>query len=384
MPDGVTHVRTINCTAESTGTTNLLPSTVDSLNTRGIVTAGFNTRGNAPVDSNTRANESMAAGSQALIIDPVDASNNIVSITKIYQLAVNQNIEDNTMACHPVPQNVSCDHSTTTDHQKQQKLTQGLNEGIGPNEGIARDGEPVKMINKEQIEVDIQMDKTSPLQDTDSSSTIIVAGKSSKTSKSKPAFYVCDICGKVIGRKDNYTAHLRKHTSIPLVCPQCGRQCASKASLREHIEVRHENKRYECKECQKVFKSNSAFHLHKRRLHQGVVGHKCDICNQPFNERKQLRTHMNKHEGIRPYCCEVCGSCFYSQKDLTAHGRVCIHKETYSCSVCGKVFKWKASLLTHRKSHQGVKYQCEKCGNRYQYLSSLYKHTRLCKHKTSW
>ncbi|KAK7462963.1 hypothetical protein VKT23_007544 [Stygiomarasmius scandens] len=59
---------------------------------------------------------------------------------------------------------------------------------------------------------------------------------------------------------------------------------------------------------------------HSRRKHPGIL-YLCDICDQDFTSRQNLRNHINAHNGIKPYACSICEEAFGTSQSLKRHSR---------------------------------------------------------------
>ena len=87
-------------------------------------------------------------------------------------------------------------------------------------------------------------------------------------------------------------------------------------SVKNHIQVVHEGKGFECDKCGKVFGHNSHLKTHIQVIHEGKR-FKFKLCSSDFRARKSLRTHMNNVHG--GYKCPQCSESFNRRLLLEEH-----------------------------------------------------------------
>jgi len=114
-------------------------------------------------------------------------------------------------------------------------------------------------------------------------------------------FEDCDYVGKT---KYLLQCHQRSHTK-PFKCSSCGKRLPTKAKLKEHRLIKHENP--------------DAF--------------QCFICKKSMSTKKTLLSHFQTHEDnpAMPFECLQCPKKFRSRKDLKRH-----HQNIHS----GNKFCW--------------------------------------------
>ncbi|CAG2177385.1 unnamed protein product, partial [Oppiella nova] len=175
------------------------------------------------------------------------------------------------------------------------------------------------------------------------------------------------------------------HSMVPFECEynSCDQMFAFEEYLREHVSERH-TKRFECTDCQKVFRSGFELECH-RSLHTGRKRLKCGVkgCDYKCNYKDQLEAHMNNHSGLKPFKCTIegCGKQFPRRHGLQKHIRF-VHSlvRNYVCDHenCNKAFKSSSALKLHQKTHcnDGQVYKCQEpgCGQEFGSLSGLYAH----------
>ncbi|KAK6173796.1 hypothetical protein SNE40_017193 [Patella caerulea] len=76
--------------------------------------------------------------------------------------------------------------------------------------------------------------------------------------------YICEICGKILKKRDRVKEHKRIHLNHkPVGCPHCDYRCVSKRYLAIHMVKHSGEKRQQCAQCGKCF-----MHLRTLRFHE--------------------------------------------------------------------------------------------------------------------
>ena len=113
--------------------------------------------------------------------------------------------------------------------------------------------------------------------------------------------FACDICLKVFTAKKNLTRHVKiVHENIRNhVCEICGVRTSTKDHLERHKQV-HENTRFECKECLKIFSRKENLKSHMKEIHsETTTYHQCEICGKSFKRKSHLKEHQKTHDSKR-------------------------------------------------------------------------------------
>ena len=221
--------------------------------------------------------------------------------------------------------------------------------------------------------------------------------------------FKCDLCDRVYKQKDHLTVHVnsvhkglrqycdkcpfscvsrhalkehaaRKHgpldpeTGEPVVthtdrqqqpaksvpCDQCKFVASCKAVLREHIEVKHEGKRYYCDQCSHASTTKQSLKKHTDAVHANTQ-YACDHCDMKFSFVESLRRHQrirrqlaqtNGSDATKKHKCDVCGMNFCFPNSVNRHKRHAHSeaKDIMPCDECDKVFYSKQNLNRHKKS----------------------------------
>ncbi|RZB41653.1 hypothetical protein BDFB_008183 [Asbolus verrucosus] len=191
----------------------------------------------------------------------------------------------------------------------------------------------------------------------------------------------CNICNRDVS-EHTYKRHVEDHTLGPQVCHLCGATLQNKSSLVTHIFYSHNNLRYKCDECGKLFKKRNARDLHIRKDHIGKPSHYCDTCGKGFYTGKFLQKHIKMtHLKLRPHICDFCNRGFSSHYALKTHRRQHTNETPYRCEICGDGFRQNVSLKAHRKSKHNIiepkTCDCKVCGKGFASDVALYAHRRL-------
>lgn len=77
----------------------------------------------------------------------------------------------------------------------------------------------------------------------------------------------------------------------------------------------------------------------------------CKECNKLFASESRLKLHLNSHK-VEPCVCEFCDESFSNRVDLSKHIRS-LHKVSYSCKFCGHMLNNQRQYERHlKKSHE--------------------------------
>ncbi|XP_072045466.1 uncharacterized protein [Amphiura filiformis] len=134
----------------------------------------------------------------------------------------------------------------------------------------------------------------------------------------------CHICGKMV-KKFSINNHLATvHNEDDSVkCPICNKEFKHQRYLDDHTKEVHGNgggTQYPCTwpNCDKVFTRKRSLKRHLD-VHNDVRRFTCSLCPKKFRSKAHLQNHMNWHGGIKPYKCPHCEKNFLTKGNLTKH-----------------------------------------------------------------
>ena len=119
---------------------------------------------------------------------------------------------------------------------------------------------------------------------------------------------VCDICGKDVIR-NQMKLHMMRHTGEkPFQCGYCEYRGLTNSAVLQHVKHVHEP--------------------HKFTLHF------CDMCGKDCKTKAHLKEHILTHSDKRTFLCKICGKYLKNRNSFGRH-MVRVHKISHRCSHCG-------------------------------------------------
>jgi len=134
-------------------------------------------------------------------------------------------------------------------------------------------------------------------------------------------------------------------------CRECERVFKTEELLQKHLRNHSENRPHKCPQCPKGFKQPSHLSQHLR-THTDERPFICTVCNKAFKQSCQLKQHMRLHTGDRPYKCTQCDRGFKQASQLNQHFRLHTGEKPYKCMTCYKAFTQASQLRSHKKTHE--------------------------------
>ena len=125
---------------------------------------------------------------------------------------------------------------------------------------------------------------------------------------------------------------------------------------------------HNCQSCAMSFKSGPDLKKHLDLVHSGRQSGAallCRICDKPFEQKSELKSHMEWHAKERPFRCDICDARLANQAGLNRHIKRMHDKvQPYSCKECGKGYYEKHDLVRHMKAHERASQvpNCDICG----------------------
>eukprot|EP00092_Neocalanus_flemingeri_P002355 GFUD01002520.1.p1 GENE.GFUD01002520.1~~GFUD01002520.1.p1 ORF type:complete len:224 (-),score=55.91 GFUD01002520.1:8-679(-) len=110
--------------------------------------------------------------------------------------------------------------------------------------------------------------------------------------------HVCDECGKAFTKISRLNEHQICHR--PIHCKFCDKEYRSYSGLRSHVASVHDNTKFICQTCQKMFKSPENLKCHQKKnkcfKEMNAKPFPCNQCWRKFKSNKCLAVHIKtKH-----------------------------------------------------------------------------------------
>lgn len=212
--------------------------------------------------------------------------------------------------------------------------------------------------------------------------------------------YGCRFCDEIFTSFDHYKIHLRSaHNDQRFICKTCGKLFKLRGSLLVHERVVHNPNgqgTFHCSICNRKFNNKYRRDIHEKshgakdEFHP-TVGEKltCVKCNLDFNDRGSYDIHVAGHR----FHCQVCSQGFETNSELVLHSVSHIRQSRgdpdamlpivpltpgVTCSQCSKVFPTEIQLTQHMRLHTGGRHwECKVCQKSFTTKYFLKKHNRL-------
>ena len=206
------------------------------------------------------------------------------------------------------------------------------------------------------------------------------------------------VCNKlIIGTKETFQQHMQTHSVLqtteetdspigeckigttkekPHVCEICDEAFRLKSNLKAHVEIHLDEKKYSCVVCGKRFNTSSQLSMHKQ-THRTVKKFVCDFCGRGFKLQANLKAHIATHLNEKRHECKVCGKKFNTSSQISMHKKIHLEVKLFTCEFCGRAFKTQPNFREHIKIHLNEKqHVCNICGRGFNTNSALSGHRK--------
>jgi KRAB domain-containing zinc finger protein len=120
-----------------------------------------------------------------------------------------------------------------------------------------------------------------------------------------PSELICKVCGKFCATRGRLKDHMRKHSNEKnYICMECGKRFKGEESLKTHMKMHRGEYDYSCDQCDAKYVSASALLNHKTSKHTPGLQFTCEHCGKGYQNRPSYSVHLTTHTGEKPYKCK--------------------------------------------------------------------------------
>lgn len=194
------------------------------------------------------------------------------------------------------------------------------------------------------------------------------------------SFAGCDLEFK---RKDRLDAHEFTHSNekkFKCTEPNCNKAYVTNSNLQRHKQTAHlkSNEMVYCPNdsCGKYFDTEARLKAHCDSIHSEKPREfECEICNDKFRRKTQLKQHTFAHTGNYRFTCDKCGKGFLLMSRLKRHAN---SHRSRKCENCDATFEMWSLLLAHKnKEHVHSDLKCSICGREFNSMRILRNHRKI-------
>jgi uncharacterized Zn-finger protein len=157
-----------------------------------------------------------------------------------------------------------------------------------------------------------------------------------KTVHVKERPFLCSDCGKNFGTKGALKEHQIIHSSeFPFACKFCSKKFKNGPRLKTHEDT-HQASTYICTECGLALNTKRTLKMHMV-VHSDNKKFKCSYCQSSFKRSKALKNHLILHTGLRPYSCPFCDKTFANGSNCRSHKKKAHPEELKAFEASGKM-----------------------------------------------
>lgn len=167
--------------------------------------------------------------------------------------------------------------------------------------------------------------------------------------RSKKGRFICNICSKSFLRKQSLQKHFST-THDPV---------SSSRVKYQHRSDDPSMTKIQCELCPKVFKFKQGLEKHWDLEHNQSNTFPCTKCESRCKTLKNLHAHLRTHdpprpEGIDKLQCDKCFKSFPTSKQLSLH-RYTHREKFFCCDICGNRFNNREQIKIHVQRHVGLR-----------------------------
>ncbi|XP_058814570.1 zinc finger protein weckle-like [Topomyia yanbarensis] len=159
----------------------------------------------------------------------------------------------------------------------------------------------------------------------------------------------CSYCDKKFSKLVNVQAHIKTvHIGErPYICEECGKAFGTKGALKEHQITHSDEKPFQCAHCPKRFKNLPRLKTHED-IHNDTL-YVCPHCGLQLNTKRTLKMHLVVHSDQKKFKCQYCGNEYKRSKALKTHLILHTGMRPYHCPFCEKTFANGSNCRSHKK-----------------------------------
>ncbi|XP_075237803.1 uncharacterized protein LOC142334020 [Lycorma delicatula] len=159
------------------------------------------------------------------------------------------------------------------------------------------------------------------------------------------------------------------------ICNFCQKSFNNKNNLKVHLNTHTKEKKYICNVCQKSFNHKPDLKRHINS-HTNEKNYVCNFCQKSFHRKHDLYRHINSHTKEKNYICNFCSKSFNESSELHLHFNIHM-EEGYICKCCQKSFKNKNNIKARLNTHTNEKnYVCNFCQTSFHRKYDLIRHIK--------
>ena len=170
----------------------------------------------------------------------------------------------------------------------------------------------------------------------------------------------CEICEQSYSCLTSLQIHKQEqHERSPLNCNICNFACKSQSAMREHklihLELRDEEKRFQCENCDYASNAKGNFDRHRRTHDAEKKTFNCDTCSASFTSHESYARHKRRHDdAFQPVKCTECDFETMNSGDLASHLRTHAAAKPFICGhpSCDYAGKTERRLQRHKLRHE--------------------------------